>query len=90
MYAGAVMCPGRLIFAGTRRMTARFQNAVLCLFGALFGVAVPGWKRLLPSLPGSDRRTEERYQPSVLRASPRRLSRARSVSKGPGSNPDQE
>jgi hypothetical protein len=43
MYAGAVICLGGLIFAGIRMMSGRFQDAILGLFGALFGAGVLGW-----------------------------------------------
>lgn len=43
MYAGAVICLGGLIFAGISMMTGRFQDAILGLFGALFGAGVLGW-----------------------------------------------
>jgi hypothetical protein len=43
IYAGAVICFGGLIFAGIRMMSGRFQDAIPCLFGALFGAGVLGW-----------------------------------------------
>ena len=43
MYAGPEICLGGLIFAGIRMMSGRFQDAILGLFGALFGAGVLGW-----------------------------------------------
>jgi hypothetical protein len=44
IYAGAVICFGGLIFAGIRRLSGRFQEAIPGLFGALFGAGgVLGW-----------------------------------------------
>ncbi len=37
MYAGDVICLGRLSFAGIRMMSGRFQDPIPGLFGALFG-----------------------------------------------------